>query len=309
MTPRKPKILLLVDKHDWAYDHSAKSIQSLLSDEFDFQIAYIADGPPDVAAIDCDLIHVFWWGETWHHALKLPPARVLKEVSSFRWREESQFGLLDPKSFINRYLTDAATIVVTSQKMKDTLNSYRPVLYTPNGIDPEIFYPTGTRSGAFKVGWAGNIKDACKGIQDIIMPACHGDFQLVIAPGNITSRDVMRDFYNQIDVFCVASTAEGEPLTILEALACGCFQIAVDVGIVPEVIQPRINGFIVNRSVAAFRAALTWCHSNVATLRQRAPSIAAELHKTRSWQQTAPLWRDAYRQALTGINQQQGAVS
>ena len=221
---KKPKILLLADKRDWAYDHSAQSIMTELADEFEFRTVYVAENPvTDAASFGCDLLHVFWWGEDWHHRLKLAPARVLKEISSFRWREEAQFGNLMPQSFVERYLSDAATLVATSRKMQALINPIRSVFYTPNGFNPTLFYPEGVRTGPMTVGWAGNIDDACKGIKEIVVPACEGDFKLVIAPGNIRSRDAMCAFYNQIDIFCIASTAEGEPLTLIEALACGCF--------------------------------------------------------------------------------------
>jgi glycosyltransferase involved in cell wall biosynthesis len=299
MTSAKPRILLLADKRDWAYDFAAQSIRSMLSDEFDFQISYVAENPvAEAKAFNCDLVHVFWWGESWHHCLGLPPERIIKEVSSFRWREEDHFGRIDAPTFVERYLKDAGTIVTTSRKMQDILSPSRPVLYTPNGIHPQQFFLESQRSGDLKIGWAGNVDDACKGIKDIIMPACEDDFQLIVAPGNIRSRDEMRQFYNIVDVFCVASTAEGQPLPLIESLACGCFPVTVDVGIVPEVIRHRDNGLIVGRSVAAFQAAFTWCRSNIDDLRDRASERSAQILASRSWSMLDPWWRSAFRQAL-----------
>lgn len=298
---RKPRILLLADKRDWAYDYSAQAIQRLLADRFDFSIHYVAENSVETAAAFApDLVHVFWWGESWHRCLKLPPARVLKEVSSYRWREEAQFGRLDAERFVARYLADAGTVVTTSRKMQGLLNPIRETLYTPNGIDPATFFIERERSGPMVVGWAGNIDDACKGIREIVMPACEGDFRLLIAPGKIRSRDEMRRFYNQVDVFCVASTAEGQPLPLIESLACGCFPIAVDVGIVPEVIAHRRNGLIVDRSVPAFQAALTWCNSNIEHLRRSAQDRAAALVSHRAWSGLSPYWQSAYERALAG---------
>jgi glycosyltransferase involved in cell wall biosynthesis len=296
---KKPKILLLVDRRDWAYDHSAQSIKTVLSDEFDIEIIYVVENPIEKAkSFGCDLLHVFWWGEHWHNILGFHPSRVLKEISSFRWRDEAQFGFLDATSFAARYLADAGTLVATSLKMQTIINPIRPTLYTPNGVDINLFYVEKIRSGALKVGWAGNINDQCKGITDIIIPACGTDFELVIAPGNIRDRGAMRAFYNEIDVFCIASTAEGEPLTLIEALACGCYPVTVDVGIVPELVVHRDNGLIVNRSTDAFRAALTWCNSNLEFIRMGAQVRAGRLRETRSWDRTANYWRDAYKTAL-----------
>ena len=66
-------------------------------------------------------------------------------------------------------------------------------------------------------------------------------------------------------------------------------------------IKHRDNGLIVHRSVSAFRAALSWCNSNLDLIRQRGNQRAAAARDTRSWKQTAPYWRAAYRQALANI--------
>lgn len=293
----RPKILLLADKRNWAYDFAAQAMRAQLAGYYDFHIAYVAENPiAEVVAFQPDFIHVFWWGETWHQQLGLPRERIIKEVSSFRWREEAQFGHLSPQAFVERHLADAGHIVTTSRKMQDTLAPYRPILYTPNGIDPHIFYPETVPQGALQIGWSGNIKDACKGILDIIQPACAQDYPLHIASGTVGSRDEMRRFYNQLDIICIASTAEGQPLPLIEAMACGAFAVSVDVGIVPEVICHRHNGLIVDRSIAGFRAAFTWCDGNLDHLRQTRQERAALIHTTRSWESITPYWQTAYAQ-------------
>ena len=50
--------------------------------------------------------------------------------------------------------------------------------------------------------------------------------------------DDMEDFYRSIDVFCLASQAEGLPLALLEAQACGVPAVGTDVGAVREVLAP-----------------------------------------------------------------------
>ena len=38
MAPRKPRVLLLVDRPGWAYDAAARAIAKQLSDAFEFRI-------------------------------------------------------------------------------------------------------------------------------------------------------------------------------------------------------------------------------------------------------------------------------
>lgn len=301
---RRPRILVLADRRNWAYDHSAQHIKNILSERYEFSIQYVEENPASsVKSFDPDLVHVCWWGENWHHKLNLPKSQIMKEISSFRWREEAKFGYLDPKRFAEIYLNDAGTLISTSRKMQTTLNDVKKILYTPNGIDPRTFFVESERTGPMVIGWAGNINDPCKGIHDIIVPACEGNFRLLVASGNIKSRDDMRRFYNKIDVLCVASTAEGEPLPLIESLACGCFIVSVDVGIVPEIIKHGDNGLIVDRSIPAFQAALTWCNSNIEFLRNQSTRRAADLVARRAWAEVLPYWQNAYDSALAAVEE------
>ena len=62
--------------------------------------------------------------------------------------------------------------------------------------------------------------------------------------------DALLTLYKQADVFCLPSYSEGFPTTLLEAAACGCAQIASDVGGVRELICSEEHG-IVLQSVSA----------------------------------------------------------
>ena len=53
------------------------------------------------------------------------------------------------------------------------------------------------------------------------------------------------DYYKALDLYIVSSRAEGGPKAILEAMACGVPLVTTKVGMVNEIIQNRINGFVV----------------------------------------------------------------
>ncbi len=295
----KPRILLLVDRPNWAYDTAAKAIASRLRDEFEFHIAYVCE-KPDLNAWPFDLIYVFFWGETYHQAFVKEAKRVIKEISSHRWANEDRYGRLTASEAAERYLADAGTLTATSKRLQSIFAEARPVLHTPNGFDPADFHARVRPAGKLRLGWAGNEKDACKGVADILRPAAGTDFELHIAGGKLNQAQ-MREFYNSIDVLCVASTAEGEPLTLVEGMACGCFLVAVDVGIVPELARHGVNGLIVERSVAAFRAAFQWCAFNLEQVRRIGQVNAREMLSTRTWDIVAGSWRTAFRQALNQL--------
>ena len=152
--------------------------------------------------------------------------------------------------------------------------------HAQNGYDERLFYNLGRRSGDLVIGWAGNRTDPVKRITELLDPAAKG-YCLKTADGK-RSRRTMNTFYNDVDVYVVASRHEGTPLPLLEAMAAGCFPVCTDVGVVPEVIRHGENGLIVEPTVEAFREAFAWCHKNLPFVRKRGAENAAEI-KSRCW--------------------------
>ncbi|HZF60274.1 MAG TPA: glycosyltransferase [Desulfovibrio sp.] len=293
-TEVKPKILILADKPGWAYDLSAQSLKKHLGDEFDITVAYVCD-QPDLSTFPYDIVHVCWWGETYHIPFTRPH-QVVKEISSHRWQEDGPYGPKSPKEFCKEYLADAGVVVATSKKLQQLINPVRPCFLTPNGFDERIC-ESGEHSGPLTIGWAGNAADQCKGLQDIILPAAQGLFELQIAPGNLSFEE-MCCFYAKLDILCVASTYEGEPLTLLESMAAGCFPICTDVGIAPELIRNGENGLIVPRTAEAFRNAFHWCAEHKDKVRAAGRKNSMDTQKGRSWAQMKGAWRRAWKTAL-----------
>jgi glycosyltransferase involved in cell wall biosynthesis len=291
----RPRVLMLVDKRGWAYDTAAQAISKRLADEFEFRIEYVRE-QPDLNAWPFDLIYVFFWGETYHQKFVKDPNRVIKEISSHRWANEDQYGRLTAEQAAQRYLSDAGTLTATSHRLRDIFSPYREVHWCPNGFEPANFQAPPLRTGPLRIGWAGNENDPCKGLKDVLKPAAGKDFELVIAGGDLDAAR-MGQFYNQIDVLCIASTAEGEPLTLVEGLASGCFPVSVDVGIVPELVHHGRNGLTVNRNAAAFQSAFQWCQLNVGEVRRAGEENARTMLTTRRWDDVSIHWRRALRSA------------
>jgi len=70
-----------------------------------------------------------------------------------------------------------------------------------------------------------------------------------LAPGRCVFRYADRylgDFYQAFDAFALLSAQEGFALVFLEAMFCGLPVVATPVGAVPEVIEHRVNGIIVD---------------------------------------------------------------
>jgi teichuronic acid biosynthesis glycosyltransferase TuaC len=94
---------------------------------------------------------------------------------------------------------------------------------------------------------------------------------------------VLAEYMSAADVFCLASTREGWPNVVHEALGCGTSVVATDVGGVPDLIPSGEHGFVVpigdqGKLVGGLRKALqrSWDRD----------AIAARA-RSRSWAQVA----------------------
>ena len=72
-----------------------------------------------------------------------------------------------------------------------------------------------------------------------------GVLELVWFPG---ARNDIPELMRSFDVFALSSIAEGTPVTLLEAMACGLPVVATKVGGIPEVVQDGVNGALVPAS-------------------------------------------------------------
>lgn len=294
---KKPRVLFMVPRREWAYDFSSQSMRAGLEKDYEVRVRYSTDAPV-LRPESYDLAVVFYWAEIMQRQRGFDPNRVIQYVSSHRWQYPGKHGPLSVHDFIWRYLSQAGTIFTTSKRLLNLLCGETPrVFHAPNGYEPAKFHRTHERSGLLHIGAAGWLGDRVKGFGEILVPAAVGhDFEL--ADGQM-SHTQMNEFYNRFDVIAVTSAHEGEPLTLIESMAAGCFPVCTDVGIVPELIRDRENGIIVKeRSVAAFREAFAWCAANLDKVREGGRQNARQLLETRTWALLLPGLRSQVAEAL-----------
>jgi glycosyltransferase involved in cell wall biosynthesis len=292
-----PRVVLLVDRPGWAFDIIASALSERLSHRFDFRILRREVEPVDLDPREVDLLYAFWWGDRSFAHLGFPAEKVVRDVASHRWMEESH-GRLSPRALAEVHLSDCATVTTPSRRLFQLLRPHHPrVFHVPSGVDARLFRPRLRRAGRLRVAWVGNPRDATKGLHDVIEPACAGRFELLQSSGRQTQRELV-SLYQRADVIAVGSLAEGQPLPLMEGMACGCFPVATDVGIVPELVRDRVNGLVVERRVEAFREAFAWCESQLAYVRRAGRFDAALVALERSWDALAPRFGDVLDAAL-----------
>lgn len=86
-----------------------------------------------------------------------------------------------------------------------------------------------------------------------------------LAPGRVrfaqSHRD-LGDYYQAMDVFALASASEGYGLAIMEAMMCQRPVVTTPVGFVPEFVEDRVSGLVVDGSPQAFADAVTRLHNH-----------------------------------------------
>jgi glycosyltransferase involved in cell wall biosynthesis len=101
-------------------------------------------------------------------------------------------------------------------------------------------------------------------------------------------------WYSSADVFCIASSSEGWPNVLLEAMACGLPVVAPQAWSAPEIVVSDNIGLLAERNAAAFAAALE--HAFTKRWDTNAIVTCARSH---SWNNVASRTLDLYSTVLT----------
>lgn len=193
----------------------------------------------------------------------------------------------------------------------------------PNGINPSVFFPRGKKECRNKhsiplgipvalsaghlielkghhrviavvkelskngiptqlliVGGAGHGRSYEQNIRELIVEL--GMQDMVRLLGQVTP-NVLAELMSAADVFCLASSREGWPNVVHEALACGTPVVATDVGGVPDLIPDDRYGFIVPVND---QSALQ--HALLDTLKKQwSEKVISQWGQSRSWAHVA----------------------
>ena len=108
----------------------------------------------------------------------------------------------------------------------------------------------------------------------------------------------MHEYYQNMDVFVVASVEDGTPNGALEAAACGRPIISNRIGNMPEFIKDGYNGFLLNeRSVEAYVEKLNYLNDNRDHLKEMGKNARKTVEENWTWKIQA----EGYRKMFNGI--------
>ena len=270
------RVLVLYDVDGWAYHNRALALQKYSPEGFDIRIAgmetscansrSIVGNSNDSAWVRSRLLEIF--GEDppevilslCSHLVK-PVRRLLSELG---WRSKliasSNNGWPHRREHFEGLFDYADWVVVNNQDYFEKAGFPERCSAISNGVESSDFYlerPISVRKP--KVIWSGSQRHReIKGYDDYIVPVFEQlkkegidcEAHLVDSRGEQRmDRDQMREWYNDATIYLCASETEGTPNPALEAAACGCTVVSTRVGNMPELLQDRENGVLVERQV------------------------------------------------------------
>lgn len=248
----KPKVLLVADVVNWAFDFRCNAIWKHLGDSYEFAKAYITRMPDfDYSQFDVLYYAGFMLPGSKRDKAKTGRHRVVTSISGIRTRT-----IADVKSYLsNNCMAAAALNKDLYEKFKDADGIKIDLIH--NGVDCDLFSPgPRPRHEGFIVGWAGrprNVKrlDLLAEIMESIPGA---RLELRIFTRRVPQKE-MPDFYRGLDCYCCVSLNEGHSNTVSEAAACGVPIISTATGTAPELLADG-RGILVREDLGDLREAL-----------------------------------------------------
>jgi len=214
----RPKILMIADKPDWAYDHICDFVINMLRNKYEFHRDYLCfqkDNKKNRININfikkivklnfykikClnkrellpfrknyDLICYLGWFFPFCKSFRYKSRYLIKGIytSTFPPQGIELIGIQDNISiadFINIYLSDANAVICGSREIFNFYKPYISKLYLATGaINTKLFKPPPNQPIKAKkelvIGWGGNPNRKFKGFYDYVLPAVNKAKQL-----------------------------------------------------------------------------------------------------------------------------------
>ncbi|VAX25474.1 hypothetical protein MNBD_IGNAVI01-456 [hydrothermal vent metagenome] len=307
------KILLIPDAPNWALHKNAKDLVKYNKSNIELDIVFFDKFINEWEKYynEYDLLFPMFKGLFFEMLeKKIPHDKVITGIRSYyAWDK----GITQPPGYnckpsskVIKKMRKALLVNTHCKKLWYIFSQYFPVIHTKYTCDLEIFYPDKNKQNKkLVIGWAGSLTNhpGKRGYHEFIKPITDEipEVELKVQDGSanpITDDNEMREFYNSLDLYIIASRSEGTPRPAIEAAACGVPVISTDVGIIPELIDNEVDGFIIDRTYDAIKNKLLWITNNREILPQMGKKIRQKMENEFNWETLIYQWTDFLQYAI-----------
>ena len=254
--------------------------------------------------------------------LKKPTIFTVHGTRMFEKNPKFSFGFWLEKIILTKIKYDL--VISVTQAFKKIKNINRNIEVIRNGIDLRKFENIKIKKAPYpKILWVGRfdkvkrVDNLIMAMEDVIQEIPEAKLTLVgygyeennlkkltkrlelnkhvEFVGKKTGVDLIRE-YKSSHLFVLPSSSEGQPITLLEAMACGLPIIATKTGGIPEIVKEGVNGLLVPPNGDNDLAdAIIWCLKNKNDFGQKGHEIVKKLN---SWDEISEETLSAYKSLI-----------
>ncbi len=292
----KGKILLIADVCGWAWWNKSRYIQRYLSDEFHVEVICLLG--PERSNINANRFDIYL---TYGHSYVANLGRIgrnkrITGITAHRPRG-MLLGAMRKAPWLH---ANSMLLLKELEKMADRDQA---CFYVPNGVDEELFRPVDPLHTDEPLV-AGHVGKQCaaKGQAEYIIPAMNmagvqSSYNVNDYRKRLPFTEMWR-FYQNMDLFMVASEEDGTPNGALEAAACGRPIISNRIGNMPEFIVDGWNGFLVEKNLKAYVEKLKYLDKNRDHLIEMGKNARKTVEEGWTWKIQAENYRRMFKTIL-----------
>ncbi len=307
------KVLLIPDLPNWALHKNAKDLVKYNQSNIHFDIAIFTDFMKDWERYykEYDLLYPMYKGIFFQMLdAKIPRDKLITGIRSYHFWDKKKATPpgynAKPSKKVIRNLKKAVLVNTNCKKLWYVFSQYLPVVHTKYTCDINMFYPESKKKNdKLVIGWAGSLTNhpGKRGFEEFIKPITDEfpevELKVQASENNaITDDNKMREFYNSLDLYFVASRTETGPRPALEAAACGVPVISTDVGLIPELIDDGVDGFIVDRNYDEMKNKIKWIINNRNVLPEMGNLMRTKMENEFNWKKIIFQWTDFFKYGI-----------
>lgn len=186
------------------------------------------------------------------------------EGNSFDLKNNRDVSKLNREDFFKNYIQPYDGLIVGSQNLYDNYKKFNHPMALVNAIYKMDEFEENKTIGEneyLTIGWTGNPNRTMKGFKEIIEPAVNNlikkGFNLRLKTRFSGDYEGLLSFYKDIDLICIASTADTGPSLFAEASLSNVPAISTKIGFPEMIIRDGENGVFAERNIADFEAKIT----------------------------------------------------